>query len=465
MMPSLAGKRVLVIGFGESGHGAAMLARRLGAAVRITDEDCSAPMLERIRHLQSGDIELELGGHSKNFCSGIDFAVISPGVSESALPVTWLSQSNVPVYGELAWASQYLDGKIIAVTGSNGKSTTATLIWKILTENGLRSALAGNIGRSVSRVILEGRRADFWVLEVSSFQMERIGEFRPWISCLLNVTENHLDRYKSFEDYVRAKLNVFRHQGSGDYAIVNRNTGLSSPSPARCLFFNSGARESHGAYLDQGIIMISSPDEVSPVLRRDELGDPGLHYLENVMCAAAAAKLCGVSSAGIRKSILSFNGLEHRQELAGVYGGIRFINDSKATSVDAVRAALDAFYYPLVWIAGGRYKGGDFGSLRERVSRKVREAHFYGEASAILSQSLKGSCPIFVHTELAAAVRGAWARALSGDSVLFSPGCSSFDQFKNFEERGRAFKDVLAAIQNEPPCTAQPTHCSTLRSS
>ena len=446
MQESLKGKKALVIGLGESGLSVALLLKSTGVEVRVTDLNCGKEVLKNVQFLSSEGIEVELGTHSKNFCKDVDFAVLSPGVPSDAPVLAWLQNDRIPVWGELEFASRWLSGKTIAITGSNGKSTTATLLWKILKESGFKTSLAGNIGRSLSRAILEDSEVELWILEVSSFQLEAIERFKPWISLLLNVTANHMDRYDRFEDYIRAKLNIFKNQGLGDWALLNRSSLSLIPPGIKTLYINSRAPEENGIYIHQGWIKGCIEDVSYEIASLKELKIRGTHYTENVMFAAAAAILCKAPIEMIRSVIQQFEGLEHRQEILGIWEGVTWVNDSKSTSVDAVRTALEAFEGPILWIAGGRFKGGDFESLKGLISHKVKEAHFYGEASSVLTRCLKGTCPIFSHGPLQEAIENIRMRAKSGDTVILSPGCSSFDQFKNFEERGLFFKEQVSKL-------------------
>lgn len=477
-MNSLCGKRALVIGLGESGLGAAMLLKFLGAEVRVTDSNVGEEVLRHEEALTSEGVEVELGAHSRNFCQGVDFAVLSPGIPGTLPLLKWLGEDGVPVIGEFEWASRFLQGRIIAITGSNGKSTTATLVYHILKEQGLRVRLAGNIGRSVSRVIFESGSGlpedtpEFWVLEASSFQLETLETFKPWISMILNLTPNHLDRYSSMEEYIEAKKNIFRNQDARDWVILNRAIASHAPmlhrggvspgivakgaSPntlgrgstrvrpqAPSLFINSGGVEPQGVFVEGCKVKFRSGNDEEELFSTEDLSLRGSHNLENAMFAACAARLCGVSGEVLRRVLGQFRGLEHRQEVFGVWEGVRWVNDSKATSVDAVRKALEAFEPPILWVAGGRFKGGDFESLKPAVAQKVKEAYFYGEARSLLARHLEGACPTFLKPSLKDAIEEIRSRARPGDTVLFSPGCASFDQFKNFEERGRFLKSEV----------------------
>src|SRR5574341_98668 len=443
MQESLKGKKALVIGLGESGLSVSLLLKSLGAEVRVTDFNCGEEILKNVQSLSSEGIEVELGTHSKNFCKNVDFAILSPGVPLDASILSWLANDRIPVWGELEWASRCLSGKVLAVTGSNGKSTTSTLIWKMLDRGGIKTSLAGNIGRSLSRAILEDSDVDIWVLEVSSFQLETVEKFKPWLSLLLNVTPNHLDRYARFEDYIRAKLNIFKNQGLGDWAILNRSSFSLIPPGIKSLYVNSQGEEENGVFTHDGWIKGRIEGRLFEILPLKEIRIKGPHFLDNVMFASMAATLCGVSAKDIRSVVQQFRGLEHRQEIFGIWEEVTWVNDSKSTSVDAVRSALEAFEGSVIWIAGGRFKGGDFESLRALISAKVKEAHFYGEAAPSLSRCLRGACPIFSYGPLRSVIENVRTRAKSGDIVILSPGCSSFDQFRNFEDRGRFFKEQV----------------------
>ncbi|MBI1883822.1 MAG: UDP-N-acetylmuramoyl-L-alanine--D-glutamate ligase [Chlamydiae bacterium] len=481
-MQSLIGKKALVIGLGESGLGASLLLKSLGASVRVTDSSCGEEVIHRAEKLPTVGVEVELGIHSENFCREVDFAILSPGIPLDMPLVKNLSARGVPVLGELEWASQFLSGKIIAVTGSNGKSTTATLIWKILSDAGLKATLAGNIGLSLSRAVLENPLTEIWVLEVSSFQLEAIGNLKPWVSLLLNVTANHLDRYPSMEAYGSAKAHIFRNQNEEDWALVNRSCASFASSHVKTLFINSKGVEEKGCFVKNRILCVRmksfndgknsltpptplnirgeqpspylrgvggvkgtslSHDYIHEIMPVEDIALPGKHNLENVMFAVTAASLCGISLETIRRTVSSFSGLEHRQEIFAKWEGARWVNDSKATSVDAVRSALEVFPKPILWLAGGRFKGGDFELLKPLLSGKVKKAYFYGEAGPLIYEKLKDACKSLLCSSLKDVVHVLREQVSPQDTVLLSPGCSSFDQFKNFEERGRYFKDQV----------------------
>ncbi len=439
---SIKGKTALVIGCGESGLGATLLLKSLGAHVRITDSSCREEMLqEYLKLLPTQDVEIELGNHSKDFFQGVDFAILSPGIPPQAPILQWLQEAHIPIWGELDFASRFAPGKMIAITGSNGKSTTSTLLWKILKNQGFRASLAGNIGRSFSRAIVEDAEVEVWVLEVSSFQLEKVEMFHPWISLILNLSNNHLDRYVSMQEYAQAKKNIYKNQSQEDWLILNRSIDSLLKPNIPALFVNAKQQEKIGIFVEKGWIRTRFPgQDIKDILPVEEVPLPGAHYLENVMFASAASLLAGASVACIRETIKNFAGLEHRQEKFGNWDGIQWVNDSKSTSVDAVRSALEAFPKPIVWIAGGRLKSGDFSSLKNLVKEKVREGHFYGEAASKLEACFKEVCPSFTHHLLKDVIALVRERGKAQDTILLSPGCASFDQFKNFEERGSLFK-------------------------
>ncbi|MBI3277473.1 MAG: UDP-N-acetylmuramoyl-L-alanine--D-glutamate ligase [Chlamydiae bacterium] len=449
-MKQLQGKRALVIGLGESGLGAALLLKSLGAQVRVTDRSSNEFILKHAARLSSIGVEVELGKHSVEFCVQVDFAILSPGIPPELPLLEWLREKNVPMDGELEWASQFASGKIIAITGSNGKSTTSTLLWEILKQSGVRTALAGNIGRSLSRAILEESEIDFWVLEVSSFQLEHSNKFRPWLTMILNLTPNHLDRYATFEDYREAKLKILQNQNAQNRSLINRSISEYIHSSVSIAWVNSYRREEVGIFVENDWIQFRLRELEGKIIPLSDLKAKGLHFIENVMFASLAALLCGVSISTIYHAVKNFKGLEHRQEIFDCSEGRKWVNDSKSTSVDAVRSSLDAFDLPIIWIAGGHYKGGDFTFLKPWILKKVKESHFYGEAAPLLAKYLKGTSPLFLHGPLRDAIEAVRLRAKEGDTIIFSPGCSSFDQFKNFEERGRFFKEEVRRVVHGP---------------
>ena len=349
----------------------------------------------------------------------------------------------MPVVAEIELAFLFLRGLIVGITGTNGKSTTATLIHRMLEEAGLKARLAGNIGTPLVSFVDRSRDDHVYVTEISSFQLAYTERFTPAVSVLLNVSENHIDWHGTFEDYFGAKKKLVLRQGPGGAAVLNRDDrlvwGLAAETAAAVHGFSRKRRLARGAFVEDGWVVVRGDrtERIAPVSRLPLLGT---HNLENVLAAALVGRLLGVPAPSLRRSILSFRGLEHRLEDAGRVRGVRFVNDSKATTVAATLKALASFDRPVVLILGGRGKGGDFSPLRKEVGKKVRSVVLVGEAADKIEAALGGVVPVDRVPDYRAVVRTAFARAGRGDVVLLAPACTSWDMFRDFEERGRTFK-------------------------
>jgi UDP-N-acetylmuramoylalanine--D-glutamate ligase len=445
------GKKVLILGIGASGSAAARLLARRGALVRCSDSDRGADVVRRGDELKAIGCLVELGGHTEEFARGVDLVVISPGIAPSIPVVKSLEHRGVPVLSELEVASEFCRRPVIAVTGTNGKTTTVTLIERMLTAAGRRAVACGNIGRPFSACVGTEGEAEVVVLEVSSFQLERIRDFRPWIAVVLNVADDHCDRYRTMEDYARAKARIFMNQGAGDWAIVRadereRWERLGAGHAQSVFPFSASVCLEEGASLDGVRLVLAQGGRKVTICQRDDVRLPGGHNIENVLAAAAAAWICDVGMESVRRALRDFSGLPHRMETVGSWNGVSFINDSKATNPDAVLRALRSMGGPVVLIAGGKEKGFDYSVLRDEVSRTVKAAVLIGEAREKMQHDLGGAAETVLAAGLADAVRKAVGLAAPGDTVLLSPSCSSYDMFRNFEERGEEFKRIVREI-------------------
>ncbi len=435
-------RNVLVVGFERTGEAVCRFLLDRGARVRVTEKRPAGALGERMRPFAERGVVFETGGHRAGAFLEADLIVPSPGVPP--LPEMLAARARgVPVLSEPELAYRSLRGKIIGITGSNGKSTTTTLVHRILEDGGLRSRLAGNIGTPLVSFAAKSREDDVYVTEISSFQLEWTELFTPAVAAVLNVSENHLDWHGSFESYFGAKKKLLLRQGPGGVAVLNRDDprvwGLRQESGARVYGFSRKRRPVRGAFVDDGYIVVRDgpPARVLPASR---IPLPGAHNLENVLAAALIGRLMGVPATSIRRTVLAFRGLEHRLEDVLRIGGIRFVNDSKATTVDATLKALASFDRPIVLILGGRGKGGDFSPLRTAVRRRARAVVLVGEAAGKIEAALGGVVPVVRASDYREVVRRAHALAVRGDVVLLAPACTSWDMFADFEERGRTFK-------------------------
>ena len=448
----LKGKKVVVVGLGRSGQASARLLTFLGAEVWVTDQRSSQELAQEITMLKGQPVRFSLGGHPASVFSGAALAVVSPGVSPAGL-----IGCSAPIMGEVELAFRHLTASLVAITGTNGKSTTTALVGEMLKAWGKRVFVGGNLGIPLCEAALSalsatggGRDLFEWVVaEVSSFQMETIETFRPRIAVLLNATPNHQDRYAHFQDYLSAKLRIFSNQTKSDFAVVNLDDPVLRSIPptlkARVVPISRRERPEGGVWME-GDRLISGLSGRRVIARRSEILLRGEHNLENVLAAVAVAQLAGCPTEVIQKIISQFPGLEHRLETVRRRREVLYVNDSKATTVAATACALESFEEPVILIAGGRDKGGDFQSLRPILSRKAIAVILIGEAREKIRTALEGTTPIYEAMSLREAVERAAALASPGHVVLLSPGCASFDMFRDFEDRGRQFKALVASV-------------------
>jgi UDP-N-acetylmuramoylalanine--D-glutamate ligase len=387
-----------------------------------------------------------------------DLIVPSPGVPLTMPALAAARTKGIPVWSEIELAWRFLEGRLVAVTGSNGKTTTTSLIGHILEAAGFPVLVAGNIGTPLISRVEATSRATVTVAEMSSFQLETIEALRPDVGLLLNVTPDHLDRHATFEDYGRAKARIFENQTEADAAIVNADDPVATeyaPSRPPVYWFSRKKRVINGAFLREDQIVFRRDGTETVLLRRGDIGLRGEHNVENILAAAAAALLIGATPAVIARAVRSFAGVEHRLEFVAEIAGINFYNDSKATNVDATLKALDAFPAHLFVVLGGKDKGGDFTLLREPLRQRANLVLLVGAAAEKIAAQLGGVVPVEIAGTLDRAVRLAFERARPGDIVLLAPACASFDQFQNFEHRGRVFKQLVRQLEQDIAASAR----------
>jgi len=445
------GKRVLVVGLARTGEVVSLFAAGYGATVTATDEKPESELAATAEKLRAAGVKLELGGHTPETFLDKDLIVLSPGVPANLPPLMHARAAGIPVWSEIELAWRFLRGKLVAITGSNGKTTTTALVAHILKTAGIQTLVGGNIGTPLLALVESSADSTVTVAEVSSFQLETIEAFRPEIGVLLNLTPDHLDRHASFEEYATAKMRLFENQLDRDAAVLNADdpeVTKRMPSKGQIFWFSRQKRVAAGAFLRDGQIVFRHDGEEVTVGRRDEIPLRGEHNVENVLAACAAAYLAGAEPGAIASGVKSFRAVEHRLEFVAEIGGVEFFNDSKATNVDAALKAIEAFPGPLIVILGGKDKGSPYTPLIEPLRQRARMAILIGAAADRIAADLGEAVP-YVHAgTLDRAVQLAMSGAQPGDTVLLAPACSSFDQFENYEHRGRAFKELVHSLEN-----------------
>ena len=442
----IKGKKVLVLGLARTGRECARFLAQRGASVQVTDVRSEEELKQEMETLAALPIRYFLGGEDPDWLEGVDIIVPSPGVPAENVLLKEGSRRGIKILSEIEFACRFLRAPLVAITGTNGKSTTTTLVGEMLKASGGKVFVGGNIGTPLIGFV--GGDWEWGVVEVSSFQLEWIEEFRPRISVLLNLTEDHLDRYPNFRAYCQAKQRIFEAQDANDIAILSRDDRLvwEMRKRIRARVVSFGFSE-----VDDGVFVAAremiwrdgSREEKFPLSR---VKIHGVHNVENMMAAIAAAKSAGVSASAIQKVLEEFPGLEHRLEFVREKDGVRYYNDSKGTNVGAVVKSLASFSDPVILLAGGVDKGGDYGILRQEIRQKVRRLVLFGEAQEIIARALGDLTETVIVENLEAAVGDAFAHARAGEVVLLSPACSSFDMFRNYAERGQVFKSLVQAL-------------------
>jgi UDP-N-acetylmuramoylalanine--D-glutamate ligase len=444
----LAGKRVVVVGLARSGVAAARFLVEHGAGVVATDRKTAAELGGEAVDLPA-EATLELGGHRRESFTGADLVVVSPGVPWEMPELEAARAAGVEVIAELELAYRFLRGRVVAVTGTKGKSTTTAAIGAMLSEHGYDTRVGGNIGRPAISMVDGATDESVFVLEVSSFQLEGIVRFHPQVAVFLNLSADHLDRHPSFEAYAGAKARIFENQEVSDWAVVNADDPhvlrLAAASRARTLTFGGGHR-AEGAFFAAGLAQLSRDGTRELLFRKDSVRLPGAHLTLDLLAAAAAARLVGASADSIARAVASFRGAEHVLEEVATVRGVAFYNDSKATNLAAARKSLESFSRPVLVILGGRHKGGDFAELADVVKTHVKRVLAIGEAQETIERALGSVVPVQRCGSLDEAVNEGTRQAAPGDVVLLAPACSSFDMFKDYADRGLTFKAAVARL-------------------
>ncbi len=447
---SVTGKRVVVVGAASSGIAAAELLVRRGATVTLTDRRDTIAEDAQVR---GAGVHLELGGHRPETLLGADLIVLSPGVPPAQPAIAEARAAGVPVMGEMELASRWLRGRVVAITGTKGKSTTTTLTGRMLEAGGHHVLVGGNIGLALSAQVDASTEHTIHVVEASSFQLEGTDTFHPWIAVLLNFSSDHLDRHVDMAEYAAAKARIFANQTPDDWAVLNADDEASQviaqdARSQRLLFAIERELPAGIVVADDAIVRRSGgSDQVLVPLSAVKL--LGRHLLADVAAAAAVASLAGVEPDAMARAVEGFSGLEHALEPVTELGGVRFINDSKATNIEAALRAIQSFGPGLIVILGGKFKGGDFADLRDALTARTASVVAIGEAAPLIHQALEPALPVLDAADMVAAVRTAFAMASPGQAVLLAPACASFDMFVNYAERGRVFKREVRRLAEE----------------
>jgi len=446
----LKDKRVLVVGLGKSGVASALFLKKRGARVTVSDSKPEAELRDEILLLLDHGITVETGGHGDRTFRGQDLIVVSPGVPFDAPQLEQARALGEPVIGEVELAAQFLPGPIVAITGANGKTTTTTLAGEIIAAGKFPTLVGGNIG-TPAITFADQARPDTWtVLEVSSFQLETIVSFKPRIAVILNITPDHLDRHKTFENYVSAKARIFENQHPEDFVILNADdpatAELASRTRAQLFWFSRKQEVEKGAFVRGGNIFFRSGKSEREIMPVSEIPLKGAHNLENVLTGVSIGALVGCQPAEIRDAVKNFKAVEHRLEFVAQIAGVDYYNDSKATNVDATIKALESFQANIHLILGGKDKGSDYSLLNDLLRERVKRVYTIGAAAAKIESQIAGASEIVPSQTLENAVRRASESARPGDIVLLAPACASFDQFENYEHRGRVFKEVVKTL-------------------
>jgi UDP-N-acetylmuramoylalanine--D-glutamate ligase len=440
-----------IVGMARSGRAAARLIQRMGGVPFVSDIKPVVELAREVDELKRHGIDFEAGGHSDRLLES-DFVVLSPGVPRNTDFVKKISEKGIPIFSEIELASWFCRGKIIGITGSNGKTTTTSLLGAILTEAGLENHVCGNIGYAFSEAVPDISPEGYAVVEVSSFQLESVEEFAPHIAVILNITPDHLDRYDNFDGYKRAKYRIAESQRDNDFLILNADDSVTDEKEistnAGKLFFSISRMLPTGVFKRGETLVGIVGGKEHIIVETNRIRIPGPHNLQNAAAASLAALLSGVEAAVIGEALRRFPGVEHRLEDVETIAGIRFVNDSKATNVDSVCSALRSFEAPVYLIAGGRDKGGDFRPIIDYGRGKIKEIVLIGEARKKIFETLGKAFPVQFADSMEEAVKKTFGIASPGEIVLLSPACASFDMYDNFEHRGRVFKLAVRSLRN-----------------
>jgi UDP-N-acetylmuramoylalanine--D-glutamate ligase len=446
-MLEIKNKNISVIGAVRSGLGAAKLAKQLGAVPFVSDAGSEEKLISSIEVLKKEKIDFEIGKHTEKVFN-CDFIVVSPGVPSDSEVIKDAKKRNIKIISEVEFASSFCRAKVIAITGTNGKTTTTSLCDYLFNECGVKSYSAGNIGLAFSEIAIEAKENEFVSLEISSFQLDLIEKFKPKAAMILNITPDHLNRYdNSLENYALSKLRVFENQDEGDYLILSKDSELLNQyfkeSKSNVFFFSTKQRVANGCYLENDEVRFAKDDVVEFSCKVSDIFIKGEHNIQNAMAVIIAAKIFNLENEKILGALKSFKGVEHRLELVREIEGIKFINDSKATNIDSVVVALKSFDQPIFLILGGQDKGNDYSIIEELVVEKVKKIYAIGSSAEKIFNYFHNKVKTEIKKDFDEVINTAISEAREGDVVMLSPACASFDMFDNYEHRGKVFKEVV----------------------
>jgi len=443
-------KRVLVVGLGKSGVASAIFLKDRGARVSVSDAKTEDQLRSAIPALLDKGISVETGGHGERTFRDQDLIVVSPGVPSDVPQLEKARAQGIPIIGEVELASRFLKGHILAITGSNGKTTTTALAGEVIAMGGYEVLVGGNIGTPAIALVADSTSDTYNVLEISSFQLESIESFHPEIAVVLNITPDHLDRHHSFDAYVQAKARIFENQTAQDHAVLNADdptcAGLAGKTRAQVHWFSRKQEVGRGAFMRDGKIFWREDGDNLEVMPASGITLKGTHNLENVLAAVCVGRIVGCEPHRIRRAVEEFKAVEHRLEYVATIQGVEYYNDSKATNVDATIKALEAFPGNIHIILGGKDKGSDYSVLKSLLHARAKRVYTIGTAAEKIESQISGAAPLLRAETLETAVKRAVESAALGDIVLLAPACASFDQFESYEHRGRAFKEAVLAL-------------------
>jgi UDP-N-acetylmuramoylalanine--D-glutamate ligase len=446
-------KRVLVVGLGKSGVGSALFLKQHGARVTVSDSKSEAELHEHIPVLLENGIAVETGGHGERTFGQQDLIVISPGVPVNAAALEPARKMGIPVIGEVELAARFLKGKMVAITGSNGKTTTTALAGDVIAAGGTKTLVGGNIGTPAISLVPDSSNDSYAVLEVSSFQLETIESFCPEVGVVLNVTPDHLDRHGTFDVYWEAKRRIFENQSAGEFAVLNADdpeaARMAKGLKSQLRWFSRKKEVDAGAFVRGDRIFYKDERVEREIMPISDMQLKGEHNVENVLAAVTIGAIVGVAPEKIRQAVKNFKAVEHRLEYVATVNGVEFYNDSKATNVDATIKALESFPRNIHIILGGKDKGSDYTVLKPLLKERVKRVYTIGAAAEKIESHIAGSAEITKAGTIDVAVRKAMEAASPGDVVVLAPACASFDQFTSYEHRGKVFKELVRALEKK----------------